>query len=142
MIFFVLSANFLIKCKQLQDMEPTCACGSAFRLLQLPSIDLSEKFLTPISRQLVLFHFGLMENFISQLYSAGVVTFSSEIQQTSSPESEEGIIPDSPVLPSSMPASNRLKKRRNGNKDMHIHYAEMPLSQANKSRFRGQPALL
>lgn len=44
-IFCVLSVNFLIKLrKQLQEVKPTCAHGSAFRLLQLPSIDLSEKF--------------------------------------------------------------------------------------------------
>ncbi|XP_041817896.1 DNA endonuclease RBBP8 isoform X2 [Chelmon rostratus] len=59
----------------------------------------------------------------------------SELQQTSSPEQEEGIIPDSPVLPSSLPLANKLKKRRNIDKIRHVRYAEIPLSQSNNSLF-------
>ncbi|XP_022609835.1 DNA endonuclease RBBP8 [Seriola dumerili] len=59
----------------------------------------------------------------------------SEHQQASPPEQEEGIIPDSPVLPSSLPVANRLKKRKNINKHRHVHYAELPLPQREKSLF-------
>nr|XP_046226689.1 DNA endonuclease RBBP8 [Scatophagus argus]XP_046226690.1 DNA endonuclease RBBP8 [Scatophagus argus] len=57
----------------------------------------------------------------------------SELRQTSSPEPEEGIIPDSPILPSSPPVANKLKKRRNVGK--HVRYAELPLPQCNNSLF-------
>ncbi|XP_076617674.1 DNA endonuclease RBBP8 isoform X2 [Chaetodon auriga] len=59
----------------------------------------------------------------------------SELQQASSPEQEDGVIPDSPVLPSSLPVANKLKKRRNTDKRKHVRYAEMPLSQSNNSLF-------
>ncbi|XP_062297902.1 DNA endonuclease RBBP8 isoform X1 [Scomber scombrus] len=56
-------------------------------------------------------------------------------QRASSPELEEGIIPDSPVLPSSLPVANKLKKRKNSVKTKHVRYAEMPLRQSNNSLF-------
>ncbi|XP_070841964.1 DNA endonuclease RBBP8 [Chaetodon trifascialis] len=59
----------------------------------------------------------------------------SELQQATSPEQEDGIIPDSPVLPSSLPVANKLKKRRNTDKKKHVRYAEMPLLQSNNSLF-------
>ncbi|KAL7373882.1 hypothetical protein ABVT39_016489 [Epinephelus coioides] len=59
----------------------------------------------------------------------------SERQQTSSSEQEEGIIPDSPVLPSSLPVASRLKKRKDVDKNKHVRYAEMPLPQSNRSLF-------
>lgn len=83
----------------------------------------------------------LQWSFSSQLSIAGVIFISSEPQQASSPEQEEGIIPDSPILPSSLPAINKLKKRKNIDKIKHIHYAEMPLPQSNHSLFNGQSAL-
>ncbi|XP_042366562.1 DNA endonuclease RBBP8 [Plectropomus leopardus] len=61
--------------------------------------------------------------------------FRLEPQQASSPEQEEGIIPDSPILPSSLPVTNKLKKRKDGGKMKHVRYAEMPLPQSNKSLF-------
>ncbi|XP_029385389.1 DNA endonuclease RBBP8 [Echeneis naucrates] len=57
----------------------------------------------------------------------------SKLQQASSPEQEEGIIPDSPVLPSSLPVVNRLKKCKNVNKQKQVRYAELPLPQRNTS---------
>ncbi|XP_028425476.1 DNA endonuclease RBBP8 isoform X2 [Perca flavescens] len=61
----------------------------------------------------------------------------SESQQASSPEQqEEGIIPDSPILPSSLPVANKLKKQKNIDKMKRIRYAEIPLPQFNNSLFR------
>ncbi|XP_065804955.1 DNA endonuclease RBBP8 isoform X2 [Labrus bergylta] len=59
----------------------------------------------------------------------------SEQQQASSPDQEEGIIPDSPVLPSSLPVANKLRKRRNVDKRKLVRYAEMPLPHTNSSIF-------
>ncbi|KAM9337572.1 DNA endonuclease RBBP8 [Symphorus nematophorus] len=59
----------------------------------------------------------------------------SELQQASSLDEEDSIIPDSPVLPSSLPVANKLKKRRNVDKIKHVRYAEMPLPQSNNSLF-------
>ncbi|XP_044196107.1 DNA endonuclease RBBP8 isoform X2 [Thunnus albacares] len=56
-------------------------------------------------------------------------------QRASSPEQEEGIIPDSPILPSSLPVANKLKKRKNLDKSKHVRYAEIPLPQSNNSLF-------
>ncbi|XP_032359566.1 DNA endonuclease RBBP8 isoform X2 [Etheostoma spectabile] len=60
----------------------------------------------------------------------------SESQQAFSPEQEEGIIPDSPILPSSLPVANRLKKQKNIDKMKRVRYAEIPLPQSNNSLFR------
>ncbi|XP_036934848.1 DNA endonuclease RBBP8 [Acanthopagrus latus] len=60
----------------------------------------------------------------------------SELKRTSSPEPEDGIIPDSPVLPSSLPVANKLKKRKNVDTVKYVRYAEMPLPQANNSLFK------
>lgn len=65
---------------------------------------------------------------------------SSELQRASSPEQEDGIIPDSPVLPSSLPVVNRLKKDRNPDRMKHVRYAEVPLLPSNNSLFKGQSA--
>ncbi|XP_051267101.1 DNA endonuclease RBBP8 isoform X1 [Dicentrarchus labrax] len=59
----------------------------------------------------------------------------SELQQPSSPEQEEGFIPDSPILPSSLPVVNKLKKRRNIDKIKRVRYAEIALPQSNNSLF-------
>ncbi|XP_068199670.1 protein FAN [Antennarius striatus] len=58
----------------------------------------------------------------------------SEVDQASSPEQEEGIIPDSPVQ-SSVPVINKLKKSRNIDKVKHVRYAETPPPHANNSLF-------
>ncbi|XP_068604314.1 DNA endonuclease RBBP8 [Brachionichthys hirsutus] len=58
-----------------------------------------------------------------------------EVDQGSSPEQEEGVIPDSPVLPSSMPVISKLKKCRNIDKMKHVRYAETPRPHANSSLF-------
>lgn len=84
----------------------------------------------------------LQLSFSSQLSVADVVFISSELLEVPSPEHEEGIIPDSPILPSSLPVANRLKKRRNIDKTKHVRYAEMPLPQTNNTLFSGQSALL
>ncbi|XP_073344685.1 DNA endonuclease RBBP8 isoform X2 [Pagrus major] len=60
----------------------------------------------------------------------------SELKRTSSPEPEEGFIPDSPILHSSLPVANKLKTRRNVDKMKYVRYAEMPLPQANNSLFK------
>ncbi|XP_019942773.2 DNA endonuclease RBBP8 isoform X1 [Paralichthys olivaceus] len=59
----------------------------------------------------------------------------SELQQVSAPEQEEGVIPDSPVMPSSLPAANRLKKRKNVDKSRRVRYTERPLTHSNNSLF-------
>ncbi|XP_071341930.1 DNA endonuclease RBBP8 isoform X2 [Trachinotus anak] len=59
----------------------------------------------------------------------------SEPLQASTPEQEEGIIPDSPVLPSSLPVANRLKKQKNTDKHRRVRYAELPLPHRNSSLF-------
>ncbi|XP_061877871.1 DNA endonuclease RBBP8-like [Entelurus aequoreus] len=41
-------------------------------------------------------------------------------------EQEDGIIPDSPVLASSLPLANKLRKRKTGEKRRHVRYAEEP----------------
>ncbi|XP_068438199.1 DNA endonuclease RBBP8 [Clinocottus analis] len=55
-----------------------------------------------------------------------------EPQQASSSEQEEGVIPDSPILQSSLPAANKLKKQKDIN-IKHVRYAERPRS--SKSLF-------
>ncbi|XP_023152675.3 DNA endonuclease RBBP8 isoform X2 [Amphiprion ocellaris] len=59
----------------------------------------------------------------------------SELHKASSQEEEEGIIPDSPILSSSLPVVNRLKKHKNINKNKHVRYAEMPLPKSSNSLF-------
>ncbi|TNN72236.1 DNA endonuclease RBBP8 [Liparis tanakae] len=56
-----------------------------------------------------------------------------EPQQPSSSDHEEGVIPDSPILPSSLPVANKLRKRKDINNIKHVRYAEIP--RANKSLF-------
>ncbi|XP_047424331.1 DNA endonuclease RBBP8 isoform X2 [Mugil cephalus] len=55
--------------------------------------------------------------------------------ETSSLEDEDSIIPDSPIMPSSLPAVNKLKKRKNTDRVKHVRYTEMPLLQSNNSLF-------
>ncbi|XP_037312421.2 DNA endonuclease RBBP8 [Pungitius pungitius] len=50
-----------------------------------------------------------------------------ELQQASTSEQEDGIIPDSPILMSSLPAPNKLRKQKDVDKRKHVRYAEMPL---------------
>lgn len=71
-----------------------------------------------------------------------LIYISSELQQASSPEQEDGIIPDSPVLPSSLPVLKKLKKHRNLDRMKCVRYAEVPLLQSNNSLFKGQSAPL
>lgn len=68
------------------------------------------------------------------------VVFSSELQRVSSPEQEEGIIPDSPVLHSSLPVANKLRKHRRFDKSTHVRYTEKLLRKSNKPLFSGQCA--
>lgn len=63
-----------------------------------------------------------------------VVALSSEPQVALSPEHEDGIIPDSPVLASSLPVANKLKKRKYMDNSRHVHYSE----DFNWSLFKGQ----
>ncbi|XP_053715526.1 DNA endonuclease RBBP8 isoform X2 [Synchiropus splendidus] len=58
-----------------------------------------------------------------------------KLQSASSPDAEDGIIPDSPVLASSLPVSNKLKKRKNSNKPKHVRYLEIPLSSSSVTFF-------
>ncbi|KAI4806680.1 hypothetical protein KUCAC02_017495 [Chaenocephalus aceratus] len=60
---------------------------------------------------------------------------SSAPEQVNSPEQEEGVIPDSPIMASSLPVANKLKKRKNIDRIKHVRYAEMPLPKANNSLF-------
>ncbi|XP_041824903.1 DNA endonuclease RBBP8 isoform X2 [Melanotaenia boesemani] len=61
---------------------------------------------------------------------------SSEPKEASSPEQEEGVIPDSPILPSPLPVANKLKKRKHNEKTKHVRYAETPLQRSNNSLFQ------
>lgn len=79
-------------------------------------------------------------SFSSRLTIADVFN-SSEAQEVSSPEHEEGIIPDSPVLPASFPVANKLKKHKSNNKIKHVCYTERPLPHSNNSLFKGQSSL-
>lgn len=55
--------------------------------------------------------------------------------RASSPEPDDCFIPDSPVMPSSLPAANKLKKRKNVQKSKFVRYAERPLPAAQSSLF-------
>ncbi|XP_026036528.1 DNA endonuclease RBBP8 isoform X3 [Astatotilapia calliptera] len=59
----------------------------------------------------------------------------SESKEASPAEQEEGVIPDSPILPSSLPVVNRLKKQKNNDQMKRVRYAEVPLPQSNNSLF-------
>ncbi|XP_072307431.1 DNA endonuclease RBBP8 [Eucyclogobius newberryi] len=59
----------------------------------------------------------------------------SDQPSCSSPEAEDGFIPDSPVMPSSLPATNKLKKRKNVEKSKLVRYTERPLPAAHTSLF-------
>ncbi|KAM9839657.1 DNA endonuclease RBBP8 [Aulostomus maculatus] len=61
--------------------------------------------------------------------------FHSKAQQMPSPEQEDGIIPDSPILTSSLPVANKLKKRKNTDQMRHVRYEEMPPPKFNHSLF-------
>lgn len=50
-------------------------------------------------------------------------------------EQEDGVIPDSPILPNSLPVANKLRKRKHADKSKHVRYAETPLPQKNNSLF-------
>uniref|UniRef100_A0A8D3C2A7 DNA endonuclease RBBP8 n=1 Tax=Scophthalmus maximus TaxID=52904 RepID=A0A8D3C2A7_SCOMX len=63
----------------------------------------------------------------------------SEPHQASAPEQEEGIIPDSPVLPSSLPGTNRLKKRKNVDKSRSVRYTEQPCNNSLFSELNKEP---
>ncbi|XP_014858410.1 PREDICTED: DNA endonuclease RBBP8 isoform X4 [Poecilia mexicana] len=56
-----------------------------------------------------------------------------DLEETS--ERDEGVIPDSPILTSSLPAANRLRKRKHPDKSRRVRYAETPLPQKNNSLF-------
>ncbi|XP_065114747.1 DNA endonuclease RBBP8 [Paramisgurnus dabryanus] len=62
---------------------------------------------------------------------------SSSPQHVSS-EAEDGIIPDSPLRPLSLPVVNKMKRR----KDHHVRYAEKPLSLSHPERRRGDLSVL
>ncbi|XP_029003307.1 DNA endonuclease RBBP8 [Betta splendens] len=62
-------------------------------------------------------------------------TSCSERPVTSSPEHEDCIIPDSPILSSSLPVVNKLKKRKRMDQSKHVRYAELPSPQSNNSLF-------
>ncbi|XP_016534405.1 DNA endonuclease RBBP8-like isoform X2 [Poecilia formosa] len=58
---------------------------------------------------------------------------SADLEETS--ERDEGVIPDSPILTSSLPAASRLRKRKHPDKSRRVRYAETPLPQKNNSLF-------
>ncbi|XP_016886958.1 DNA endonuclease RBBP8 isoform X2 [Cynoglossus semilaevis] len=60
----------------------------------------------------------------------------SRSQQATATEQEEDFIPNSPVLPSSLPATNKLKKHRNVDKNRRLRYIEFPLPRPNNTLFR------
>ncbi|XP_055007234.1 DNA endonuclease RBBP8 [Boleophthalmus pectinirostris] len=58
-----------------------------------------------------------------------------DCQRSSSPEPDDCFIPDSPVMSSSLPAANKLKKRKNVEKSKFVRYVERPLQRAHTSLF-------
>ncbi|KAM9712985.1 DNA endonuclease RBBP8 isoform 2-T2 [Menidia menidia] len=56
-----------------------------------------------------------------------------EPKEAPSPEQEDGIIPDSPLLASSLPVGNKLRKRKRAENVKRVRYAETPLPQSNSS---------
>ncbi|KAL4635467.1 DNA endonuclease RBBP8 [Arapaima gigas] len=50
--------------------------------------------------------------------------------QVKSPEPEEGVIPDSPMRPASLPIVNKMRRRKDGR---HVRYAENPGSMSQRS---------
>lgn len=52
---------------------------------------------------------------------------SSETLQAVSSDPDDSIIPDSPVLQSSLPVANRLRKHKSIGNVKHVRYSEMPL---------------
>lgn len=99
-----------------------------------PAFMPTEGFNSPLS-------FSQHQNLSPQVMIAAVV-FSSELQRVSSPEQEEGIIPDSPVLHSSLPVANKLRKHRHFHSSKHVRYAETHPRKPSKSLFSGQSASL
>ncbi|KAM3860309.1 DNA endonuclease RBBP8 [Diretmus argenteus] len=59
----------------------------------------------------------------------------SELRQTSFPEHEDGVIPDSPIQASSLVGLNKLKRHKHNNKTQHVRYAETPLPPSHSSLF-------
>ncbi|XP_043961481.1 DNA endonuclease RBBP8 isoform X2 [Gambusia affinis] len=58
---------------------------------------------------------------------------SADLEETL--EQDDGVIPDSPILTSSLPAANKLRKRKHPDKSRRVRYAETPLPQKNNSLF-------
>ncbi|XP_023182425.1 DNA endonuclease RBBP8 isoform X1 [Xiphophorus maculatus] len=58
---------------------------------------------------------------------------SADLEETS--QQDEGVIPDSPILTSSLPAANKLRKRKHPDESRRVRYAETPLPQKNNSLF-------
>ncbi|XP_024135868.1 DNA endonuclease RBBP8 [Oryzias melastigma] len=51
----------------------------------------------------------------------------------SSSDQDAGFIPDSPVLPSSLPPANKLRKRKQVDQQKHVRYEEKPIPHPHKS---------
>ncbi|XP_015250398.1 PREDICTED: DNA endonuclease RBBP8 isoform X1 [Cyprinodon variegatus] len=58
----------------------------------------------------------------------------ADSKEPSLPDQEDDVIPGSPILPSSLPVANKLRKRKQLDKSKHVRYAETPLEQ-NSSIF-------
>uniref|UniRef100_A0A096LWF9 DNA endonuclease RBBP8 n=1 Tax=Poecilia formosa TaxID=48698 RepID=A0A096LWF9_POEFO len=58
----------------------------------------------------------------------------ADLEETS--ERDEGVIPDSPILTSSLPAASRLRKRKHPDKSRRVRYAETPLPQKNNKELK------
>lgn len=68
-------------------------------------------------------------------YVTSVCWFSSLAhQQVSSPEPEDGIIPDSPLQHISLPVVSKMRRRKETH---HVRYAEKPLSQSQSPALNG-----
>ncbi|XP_077592113.1 DNA endonuclease RBBP8 isoform X2 [Stigmatopora nigra] len=59
----------------------------------------------------------------------------SKLQVANSPDHEDGFIPDSPVMASSLPLANKKKKRKCMDNSKHVHYAAEPSFKINKLLF-------
>lgn len=58
--------------------------------------------------------------------------------QNASSEAEEGMIPDSPRRPLSLPVASKMKRRK---EQSHVRYAETPLSLSHPESRRGDPSV-
>ena len=69
------------------------------------------------------------------------ILFRSEPQRSMSPDPEDGMIPDSPIMPSSLPLANKLKRSKK-HCDTKMRFAGTPLPESHCMMLNGQSPTL